>query len=197
MERELKPRRVFVNPVYKDKVTILKSSEETGGLYSLGELEVSPGGGNQLHTHTAFDETFTAVRGVLGVAVKDEKLFLLPGDSYTVPKHTPHHFFNITNETVVCQVKFTPGHEGFEKGIAIAYGLAAEGKTNKKGIPKNLMYLALIIKLTDTSPIGLLKMLNPVFSWLAKKAKKNGMEDALLKKYYYRETQKKFELENV
>ena len=49
MKKELKPRRVFINPIYKDKVTILKGSVETEGIYSLGELEISPGGGNSLH----------------------------------------------------------------------------------------------------------------------------------------------------
>lgn len=185
MKKELKPRRVFINPIYKDKVTILRSSSDTGGLYSLGELEVSPGGGNSLHTHSAFDETFTAIKGILGVALKDEKIFLVPGESYTVPKHTPHHFFNATNEMVVCHVKFTPGHDGFEKGIAIAYGLASDGKTNRKGIPKNINHLALLVKLTDTSPAGFMRMLNPVFTLLAKKAKRNGTEETLLKEYYY------------
>jgi len=185
MKKELKPRRVFINPIYKDKVTILKSSVETGGVYSLGELEISPGGGNSLHIHSAFDETFTAVKGILGVALKDKKIFLKPGESFTVTKHTPHHFFNTTNEMVVCQVKFTPGHDGFEKGIAIAYGLASDGKTNRKGIPKNISHLALLVKLTDTNPAGFMGMLNPVFGWLAKRAKKNGTEHTLLKEYYY------------
>ena len=184
MKKELKPRRVFINPIYRDKATILKSSSDTGGLYSLGELEVSPGGGNTFHVHSEFEETFTAVKGVLGVALKDKMIFLKPGESFTVPKHTPHHFFNDTNEVIVCQVKFSPGHDGFEKGLAIAYGLASDGKTNKKGIPKSLNHLALLVNLTDTNPAGL-GILTPIFNWLAKRARKNGTEQALLKKYYY------------
>ena len=185
MKKELRPRRVFINPIYKDKVTILKSSQETGGNYSLGELEISPGGGNSLHVHSAFDETFTAIKGTLGVAFKDKKILLQPGESITVTRFTPHHFFNSTNEMVVCHIKFTPGHEGFEKGIAIAYGLASDGKTNRKGIPKSISHLALLINLTNTNPPGFLGVLTPVFNWFAKRARKNGMEQELLKKYYY------------
>jgi mannose-6-phosphate isomerase-like protein (cupin superfamily) len=182
---EKKAKRVFINPMYKDKATVLESVEETGGRYMVGELEVSPGGGNTMHTHSAFEETFTAVKGRLGIVMKNKKYYLQPGESITVPLHAPHHFFNDSNETIVCHVKFTPGHEGFVKGIAIAYGLATDGKTNGKGFPKSLVHLALVISLTDTKPVGILGFLFPVFKWLAVRARKNGTEKALLDKYYY------------
>lgn len=185
MKKELKPRRVFINPVYKDKVTIIRSSLETGAMYSLIELEISPGGGNSPHVHSAFEETFTSVKGLLGVAIREEKILLQPGESITIPKFTPHYFFNSTDEIVVCQIRFTPGHEGFEKGLAIAYGLASDGKTNRKGIPRNIRHLALLVTLTDTNPAGITSMLSPFFDWLAKRARKNGIEQELLEKYYY------------
>jgi mannose-6-phosphate isomerase-like protein (cupin superfamily) len=185
MKKELKPRRVFVNPVFKDKATILKSNDETGGEYSLGELEVSPGGKNFLHIHNSFEETFTSIKGILGIALKDKRIYLKPGESITVPKNTPHNFFNSTNETVICHVRFVPGNGGFEKGLAIGYGLAADGKTNKHGLPKNFTHMALLINLTDTNPDGPLSLLMPVFNWLAKRARKKGIEKKLLEKYYY------------
>jgi mannose-6-phosphate isomerase-like protein (cupin superfamily) len=184
MEKK-KTKRVFINPVYKDKATVLESVEETGGSYMLGELVVYPGGGNFMHTHSAFEETFTAVKGQLGIVLNNKKQYLQPGQSVTVPLHAPHHFFNDGKEPVICHLKFTPGHEGFVQGIAIGYGLAADGKTNSKGIPKSIMHLALLIVLTDTKPTGVMGMLFPVFKWLAAKAKKNGTEKALLDKYYY------------
>jgi quercetin dioxygenase-like cupin family protein len=180
-----KIKRVFINPMFKDKVTVLKSVQETNGNYMLGELEVSAGGGNYMHTHSAFEETFTAVKGTLGVVLENKKYYLQPGESVTVPLHARHHFFNDGKEAVTCHVKFVPGHEGFTKGVAIAYGLATDGKTNSKGMPKSIMHLALLTVLTDTKPTGVMGMLFPVFKWLAAKAKKNGTEKALLDKYYY------------
>jgi mannose-6-phosphate isomerase-like protein (cupin superfamily) len=184
MEKK-KIKRVFINPMFKDKATILESVEETGGSYMLGELVVYPGGGNFMHTHSAFEETFIAVKGQLGIVLNNKKYYLQPGESVTVPLHAPHHFFNDGKEPIVCHLKFTPGHEGFVQGIAIGYGLAADGKTNSKGVPKSLLHLALLMTLTDTKPTGVMGMLFPVFKWLAAKAKKNGREKMLLDKYYY------------
>jgi Cupin domain len=151
----------------------------------LAELEVYPGGGNTMHLHSAFEETFTAVNGVLGVVVNKQKHYLQPGESITVPLHTPHYFFSNSKEPITCHVKFTPGHDGFIKGLAIGYGLAADGKTNSKGMPKSLMHLALLMVLTDTKPAGIFGLLFPFFKRLANKAKRNGTEQALLEKYYY------------
>ena len=176
---------MHVNPMYKDKAVILKTSEETGGAYSLGELTVAPGGGNQLHIHTAFTETFTAVSGTLGVMYGKKKIFLRPGDSITVPLRTPHHFFNSGNEPVVCHIKLQPGHEGFEKGIAIGYGLAADGLTNERSIPKDISHLALLVDLTDTHIPGVKSILNPFFRWLARRARRKGIEQQLVDRYVY------------
>jgi mannose-6-phosphate isomerase-like protein (cupin superfamily) len=184
MEKK-KTKRVFVNPIFKDRATLLKSLDETGGAYMLAELIVYPGGGNFMHTHRAFEETFTSVKGTLGVVLNNKKFHLKPGDSVTVPLHAPHHFFNDSTEPVTCHIKFKPGHEGFVQGIAIGYGLAADGKTNSKGIPKNFMHLALLIVLTDTKPTGFLGILFPIFKLLAARAIKNGTRQALLDKYYY------------
>jgi mannose-6-phosphate isomerase-like protein (cupin superfamily) len=185
MVKKLIARRLFVNPIFKDRVTVLKTSEETGGVYSLGELEISPGGGNPMHSHSTFEETFTAVKGILGISLKGEKYYLKPGDSITVPLHTPHHFFNNGQEPVTCHVRFNPGNEDFVKGLAVAYGLAADGKTNKIGLPKNLTNLAIMVSLMDTRPTGFLGLLFPLFKKLAKKAKRNGTEQRLLEKYYF------------
>ena len=188
IKEPLVARRVFVNPIYKDKATVLKTSEDTNGQYLLGELEVSPGGGNSLHVHKAFTETFTAVKGILGVRFKNKQLYLRPGESITVPINTPHCFFNDGDETIVCHVKLAPAHEGFVKGIAIGYGLASDGLTNKKGIPKSITHLALLVSLTDTRPYGALGLLMSLFKWLAKRARKKGLEERLLNRYYYQNT---------
>ena len=39
------PQRRYYHPIQKDYATFLETSEETGGEYSLIEVEVAPGGG--------------------------------------------------------------------------------------------------------------------------------------------------------
>jgi hypothetical protein len=63
--------------------------------------------------------------------------------------------------------------------------LARDGKTTKTGMPKSLSHLALLVVLTDTKPTGFPGILFPFFKWLAGRARRNGMEKALLEKYYY------------
>lgn len=183
---QLTAKKTFINPVYKDKVVILKTAADTAGAYSLAELTVYPGGGNTYHTHSAFTETFTAKEGNLGVMLGKKKCILQPGQSVTVPRHTPHYFFNDGISPIVCHIQFTPAHDNFIKGLAIAYGLALDGKTNKVGVPQSLMHLALLMKLTDTRPTFFIaKLLLPLLWLLAKRAEKKGIVDKLLEKYYY------------
>jgi hypothetical protein len=59
-----------------------------------------------------------------------------------VPPSTPHRFWNAGDETAhfVCEIR--PALQ-FESLIETMYGLAADGKTNRKGMP-NLLRLAVI-----------------------------------------------------
>lgn len=147
------------------------------------ELTLMPGGGNPPHIHTAFDETFTAVKGKLGLRLGKEKMLLQPGESFTVRKGEVHNFFNPGKEEIVFKIKFTPGHEGMEHLLRIAYGLAADGLTNKEGVPKSILVAALIMEMGDSYPTGLFYLLRPLLSLLAKRARKKGIEKALVDKY--------------
>jgi mannose-6-phosphate isomerase-like protein (cupin superfamily) len=180
-----KIKRVFVNPAYKDKGTLLESAEETGGRYTLAELEVYPGGGNHMHIHKAFEETFIGVKGRLGLVLNGTKRYLYPGESITVPKNAPHRFFNDGDTPAVCHIRFVPGHDGFQKGIAIAYGLASDGMSDSKGTPKKLIHLALLVRMTDTYPVGPLALLVPLLRMMSNTKRARQMEKELVEKYCY------------
>ena len=57
-------KRVINNPIFDDTVTFVKTSKETGGEYTLLEIQLSPGGGNPLHYHFDYEETFMAKEGI-------------------------------------------------------------------------------------------------------------------------------------
>ncbi|MEJ1241009.1 cupin domain-containing protein [Chryseolinea sp. T2] len=179
-------KRTIVNPVIKDTVTFLNTARESAKRLTEIEITLLPGGGNTLHYHKTYSETFTAVDGELGVRIgKNERRLLKPGESYTVKPMQVHAFFNPGKTTIRFNVKIQPGHEGFENTLRILYGLAEDGLTNEKSIPKSLTHTAVIVTMSDMSVPGLLTLLSPVLKWLAARASANGVEKQLLSKYCY------------
>ena len=177
-------KRVFENPLIKDKVTLLKSSRETNGAYTLVEVELEPGGGNSLHYHTSFTEEFTAIEGVLAIGLGKRQLYVKPGETAVATVNQLHRFYNPGETTIRFEVKLTPGVTRFEKGLAIGYGLAADGRTNKQGIPKKLSHVAVLLDLTDTRLTGFIALLNPFLRSMAKKAKRKGVLKELESRYW-------------
>mgnify|MGYP001156557903 CR=1 FL=1 len=176
--------RVIENPLIKDRVTFIETAAETGGKFTLVQVELAPNGGNDLHYHKTFDETFTVLEGVLGIQLGKEILHLKKGESATAPIDSLHRFFNPSaSEKVVFNVLLQPGSAGFETTLQVAYGLARDGRTNRKGIPKSLYHMALIIQWSDTNLPGLFSWLEPVMRGLAKRAKQKGIDRALIAEY--------------
>lgn len=177
-------KRTIVNPIIKDTVTFLKTSEETNGQMSEAEITLMPGGGNPRHYHKTYSETFSALEGELGVHLgKNNSKILKPGETYTVPPMTLHSFFNPTGQEIKFNVRLTPGHTGFENSLRIIYGLASDGLTDKNTIPKSLTHTAIIVCMSDMNLPGLFTWLFPVFKFIAKRAKASGEEQRLIDKY--------------
>jgi mannose-6-phosphate isomerase-like protein (cupin superfamily) len=175
--------RTIVNPLFMDTAMFLETSAETGGYHSLLEFTLQPGGKNFSHVHRDFTETFIAVRGILGLQLADETVLLKPGDSFVVLKNEVHNFFNPGKEELLFRIKLSPGHEGMENALRIAYGLARDGRTNKKGIPRNIYEMALLMEMSDSYSKRIASVIKPLFSLLAKRAKRKGTEKLLMDKY--------------
>lgn len=176
-------QRTIINPLYKDTITFLETAAESKGKHTLLKATLMPGGSNPPHYHTAFAETFMALKGVLGLQLRNRSVLLQPGERYTVQKGEIHNFFNPGNEAILFHIVFKPGHEGMEHTLRIGYGLAADGLTNKKGMPKNLYTAALIMEMSNSYPAGILSLLRPLLSWLARRAKKRGLDKQLIERY--------------
>lgn len=179
-------KRVFENPDIKDKVTLLESSLDTNGAYTLLQVELEAGGGNNLHYHTSFTEEFTAMEGVLSIGLKKRQLHLKPGETATAEVNQLHRFYNAGPTPIRFNVKLVPGSLDFEKCIAIGYGLASDRLTNKKGIPKKLDHLGLLLDLSNTRLTGFFAFILPYLLFRAKKARKQGVLKALENKYWHR-----------
>ncbi|MDA0138645.1 cupin domain-containing protein [Solirubrobacter deserti] len=139
-------RRRIVNPVQGDAVTFLETSAESGGERSLAELEVAPGGSVTPHYHLSYTERFMILRGRLNLVIDGEQLTLGPGEEATVPIGALHAWSNESAEPAVAHVELRPGQPGFETSLRVAYGLAADGRVLKNGMPRNPLHAALLLE---------------------------------------------------
>ena len=133
------------NPVTGEILIFHKTSRETGGEAVLVETIVRPDGFvAAAHVHPHQTERFEVLEGRLGLRVGTEEIVAGPGDVLTVEPGTPHRFWNAGDGEArfVCEVR--PALE-FESLIETMFGLAAEGKTNRKGMP-NALRLAVIAR---------------------------------------------------
>ncbi len=176
-------KKEIFNPIFKDSCTFLRTSAETHGQVSDMMVELGAHGRNPMHKHSKFAETFTVWEGQLGLMYKNKEVILSAGEKLTVEKGEPHCFFNPTTSSVKFKVQFSPGHEGAENMLRILYGMAADGATDKKGIPKSLRTIALLGELGDTTLTGIYSLLNPLLKRLAVNARKAGLEKFLVSKY--------------
>ncbi len=176
--------RTIENPVIRDKVTFIRTCDETNGEVSEIVVDLAPGGGNEPHYHTSFVESFSPIKGELGVLLGKEKLAVKPGETATVPAGVVHCFFNATDHVVRFRGEARPGRKGLEQFAQIAYGLARDGYVNKKGYPNRLTHVSLLMEMGDVQIPGLtFRALAPIFRLIAAHARRRGVEQELLTRY--------------
>ena len=134
------------NPVTGERITFLATSADTNGEAVVIEVAVQPDGFvAAAHVHPSQSERFAVAEGTLGLKVGGKELTLGPGDVAVVHAGTPHRFWNAGEGEVrfVCEVR--PALQ-FESLVETMFALAADGKTNRKGMPMNPFRLAVIAK---------------------------------------------------
>lgn len=171
---------VISNPDYT--VTFLTTARESG--YKITELEVElrPGGGNDLHTHRNFTETFIPLEGALEVTAGKNKLLLEPGEAFTVPIGMPHNFSNPGRKPVRFRCVIEPGHEGFEYSLRMLYGLANEGKAEMKSW-NDLLKASVILTISDMRLCGKQALINPFLPFLYQLARRKRYDLEMVRRY--------------
>jgi mannose-6-phosphate isomerase-like protein (cupin superfamily) len=135
----------ITNPVTGETLIFHHTSTETGGESVLVETIVQPGGFvAAAHVHPHQSERFEMLEGELGVRAGEKRLVARPGTVITVPAGTPHRFYNAGERRARFLCEIRPAL-GFESLIETMFTLAADGKTNRKGMP-NPLRLAVIAR---------------------------------------------------
>jgi quercetin dioxygenase-like cupin family protein len=134
------------NTATGERLTFLATAADTDGEAVVVETVVQPGGAvAAAHVHPAQTERFAIAEGTLGLKVDGKKLTLGPGEIAVVEAGSAHKFWNAGDEPVrfVCEIR--PALQ-FESLVETMFALAADGKTNRKGMPMNPFRLAVIAK---------------------------------------------------
>lgn len=137
------PGDTIHNPVTGERLVFRKTSRETGGQAVVLECFVQPNGFvAAAHVHPSQEERFEVLRGSVGFRIRKQEFVAEAGQRVTVPAGTPHRFWNAGDEEAhfVCEVR--PALQ-FEQLVETMFALAADGKTNRKGMP-NPLRLAVI-----------------------------------------------------
>ena len=133
------------NPVTGEVMIFHRTARESNGEAVVVETIVRPKGFVAAgHVHPYQTERFEILEGAVGFQVGEQELVARAGDTAVVPPETAHRFWNagVQDARFLCEVR--PALQ-FESLIETMFTLAAEGKTNRKGMP-NPLRLAVIAK---------------------------------------------------
>jgi quercetin dioxygenase-like cupin family protein len=132
------------NPVTGERVTFLQTSAETGGELVLIETAVAPDGFVAAeHVHPHQSERFEVLEGEVEFRLDGEVVVARQGDVVMVEPGAAHQFRNVGEGEARFLTEVRPAL-AFEAFLETMFGLAADGKTDDKGMP-NPFRLAVIM----------------------------------------------------
>jgi quercetin dioxygenase-like cupin family protein len=141
----LKAGEVHENPVTGERGVIRVGTDATGGELLVVDLYIRPGGAViGEHLHPAMEERFTMLRGRVGFRIAGREAIAEPGVQLIVSPGTPHDWWNAGPEEALVRIEMRPAAR-FEAMIRNAFGLAQDGRVNKRGMP-NLLQLAVFAR---------------------------------------------------
>jgi quercetin dioxygenase-like cupin family protein len=137
------------NPITGERVTFLETAADTGGERVVIDVTVAPNGFvAAAHIHPYQSERFQIVDGEVEFTLGKETVVAGPGDVVTVEPGTLHRFRNVGEDAVRFVTEVRPALS-FEQFIETMFGLAADGKTNRKGMPNPLRLAVIMSKHFD------------------------------------------------
>ena len=126
---------VIENPVSGERITFVRTSEQTGGALAEMDLELSPTAFLAAeHIHRSQEEKFQVLDGHILLRCGGVESISGPGESVVVPPGAPHSWAPHRGAGARIRITFTPG-AGIEQFFDEFFRLAREGRVNDKGMP--------------------------------------------------------------
>lgn len=133
----------LVHPVTGERIVFRKRSRDTGGELLEMNLYLAPGGFiARPHVHPNQEERFEIGGGPAMFRIAGVERLYQPGEVAVVPPGMPHVWWNPSNEEVTTLIQFRPALDT-ETFFETFFGLAADGKVGKDGLPNPLQMMVL------------------------------------------------------
>jgi mannose-6-phosphate isomerase-like protein (cupin superfamily) len=130
--------QVFENPVTGERAIVLSDPRVQPQGVLVSHLFIAPGGRVSVkHRHPSLTERFRVLHGEVGFLIGAEERVLGPGEAAEVPPDTLHDWWQVGTEEAQVLVEVEPG-ERFVEMVGAFFGLARDGKVDKKGVPHPL-----------------------------------------------------------
>jgi quercetin dioxygenase-like cupin family protein len=128
----------FENPVTGERAIVITDPLEHPAGILVAELHIAPGGRVAgAHRHPGVVERFHVLRGQVTYLIGDRQASLGPGGSAEVPAGVVHDWWQVGDEEAVVVGEVDPGAR-FTEMVGTFFGLARDGKVDRKGMPHPL-----------------------------------------------------------
>jgi quercetin dioxygenase-like cupin family protein len=150
LDRMITPGTTLKNPVTGERFSFIETAASTDGERLTFDLALRPGGAVPLpHVHPIQTERFEMLGGTMRFRVGLRHVTATAGDVVEIEPGVVHGFANAGDDAVRVRVTCTPAlrmEEMFPEVVA----MAEAGRMGKRGMPRNLLDLALLARTYDS-----------------------------------------------
>jgi len=162
------------NPVSGERVEYRQTSAATGGQLLQWVHVLEPGRRVPAdHVHWAQQERFEILSGTATVRLGKQTLILKPGDDLVIPAGIAHGLRNEGTDQLRVLTDLRPAMRT-EHYFETVFGLAHDGKVDKRGLPNLLRGSVIVRDLGEQSgvagvPMGLTNVLSALFALVGRR----------------------------
>ena len=141
------------NPVTGERLSFVSTAADTGGELLAIDVQMRAGGRiAAAHVHPQQEERFAVLSGSIRLRIDGRERAASAGEQVVVAAGVPHAWWNDAPVDATVRVEFRPALDT-ETFFETFFGLARDGRTNRKGMPNLLQSLVLVADLGDSCPV--------------------------------------------
>ncbi len=137
------------NPVTGERIVFRVTAADSGGeLLELDDFYTRPGQRAAPHVHPGMEESFEVIEGEVAFLIDGVERRAAAGETVVVAPGAPHLAWNPTDELVHLRLRFRPALR-WEQFVERVFALAAEGRTDGRGVPEPEVLMELLGEFPD------------------------------------------------